>query len=468
MCKKCSFTNEDGAKFCENCGHLLGTEPTKEQKLVDVDALKKNVQKVDLAKAKMKLKSLTKIQKIGIILITVVVLLFAGGFAFANNYYTRENQVSRYIEMINTGDAAKIAKAISTEDLNFELTEENMQPYADYINEDKEYIRLLTTRMEDEFAAADSSNEIYLKQEGKDLFFFDHYEMMVNPVYAELSTNMENAVITLNGKEVGIADRSDYTQKIGPLSPGRYAFASNVEQYGIPLMNEQEVFFSGGNDTNYVDLSLSGVNIEVTSNIPDAQVYLNDKEIGQLKDGEGSFGPISWQEDSYLSVEKEFATEVLESYQLELENYDEYYSFTFDILDEYGAQELIDMIYQMTDNLTYYGNDFDDTFRKQLAESMVDGEENTMYQTLFNNAQKTYDDETISSVNYSAEVKGLKQIDAYEYEVTYDLRVDTQYSYDSDKEDFLETIPFKANVVLVESETYEDEYDALLKSVEAQ
>lgn len=468
ICEKCGFTNEATAKFCEKCGHSLGSQPVKEHKLVDVDALKHTVQKVDLAKAKTKLKSFTKKQKIGIILIAVLVVLVSGGFAFANNYYSRENQVSRYIEVINTGDAAKIAKVVSTEDLNFELTEESLQPYADYVSEDKEYIRLLTSRMEDEYAAADSFNEIYLKQEGKVLFFFDHYELIINPVYAELSTNMKEAVITLNGEDIGTADRSDYSQKVGPLSPGKYIFASAVEQYGTPLANEQEIYFIGENDSSYIDLSLSGVNVEITSNIPDGKVYLNDKEIGELKDGEGVFGPISWQENSYLSVKKEFANETLESNQVELQNYDDYYYFSFDVLDEYGAQYLIDTIYQMTEDMSYYGNEYDDSYRKQLAESLIDGEENDVYQTLFNNAQKAYADETISSVNYSAEINSVKQIDAYEYEVTYDLEVDTQYSYDSDKEDFVETIPFKANLVMVGSEEYEDEYNALLKSVEAQ
>lgn len=469
VCEKCNSINENGAKFCENCGHLLGTEPVKEQKLVDVDALKKSVKRVDFATTKTKLRTLTKIQKTGIIVATVVVLLLAGGFAFAKDYYSRENQINRYIEIINTGDSAKIAKAISTEDLNFKLTEESLQPYANYIKEDKEYVHLLTERMKNKLESEDSYNDVYLKKDGKELMFFDHYEMVINPVYAELTTNMEEAVITLDGKEIGTADRSEYTQKVGPLSPGRYTFASSIEQYGSPLMNEQEVYFSGGEETNYVDLSLTGVNIEVSSTLEDGIVYLNDKEIGKLKDGEGSYGPISWQADSYLSVKKEFPNETLESELIELEDYDEYYSFYFDVLDEYGAQEFMYSIYQLTENISYYGDEYyDDSYKEELAELMVDGEDNEIYQTLYSNAEKSYDDETISSVNYDTEVKDVKQLDAYEYEVTYDLTVDTIYSYDSDKEDFEEVISFKANVVLVETDESEYDNNALLKSLEVQ
>lgn len=467
-CEKCSCVNEDNAKFCEKCGHLLGTEPSKEQKDEEVHTSKKTGKKVDLSTAKTKIKKLTKVQKIGIIVITVIILLLAGGFAFAKNYYSKENQVNRYIEVINTGDAAKIAKTISTEDLNFELIEENLQPYADYVKEDKEYVHLLSTRMKNEYESEDPSYDIYLKKDGKDLLFFNHYEMMINPVYAELSTNMEEAVITLNGNEIGTADRSEYTQKVGPLSPGRYTFVSSIEQYGSPLVNEQEVFFSDEDGMNYVDLSLSGVNIDVTSNLTDGIVYLNDKQIGQLEEGEGSFGPLSWNENSYLSIKKEFTNETLESAQFELLDYDESYYIDLVLMDEYAAQEFMYTIYQLTENLSYYGDEYGDSYKEELAEWMVDGEQNEIYQTLYSNAIKSYDDETISSVLYNTEVKEVQQVDAYEYEVTYDLTVDTSYSYDSDKEDFEEVIPFKATVVMIESDEYEEDYDALLKTLEVQ
>lgn len=467
-CEKCSCVNEDSAKFCEKCGHLLGTEPSEEQKGEEVLVPEKTSNKVDLSLVTTKIKTLTKIQKIGIIVTAVVTLLLAGGFAFAKNYYSKENQADRYIEIINTGDAAKIAKAISTEDLNFELKEETLQPYADFIKDDKEYVHLLSNRMKSESESVDRSYDVYLKRDGKDLLFFDHYELMINPVYAELTTNMEEAVISLNGKEIGTANRSDYTQKVGPLAPGTYMFKSFIDQYGSPLVNEQEVFFSGEEGMKYVDLSLSGVNIDVTSNLTDGTVYLNDKQIGQLKDGEGSFGPVSWNEDSYLSVKKEYTNETLESEQVELMDYDESYYFTLDVLDEYAAEDFVSTIYQLTENISYYGEEYDDSYSDNLAEWMVDGENNEIYQTLYSNAIKSYDDETISSVTYNTEVEEVKQIDAYEYEVTYGVTVDTSYSYDSDKEDFEEVIPFKATVVMIESDEYEDDYDTLLKTLEVQ
>ncbi len=449
-------------------GHLLGTEPSIEQKAVDINTPENSGKKVELPITKKKLEPVTKAQKFGIIFATVIVLILAGGFSFAKNYYSKENQVDRYIEIINTGDAAKISKALSTEDLNFELKKENLQPFADYIKEDKEYVHLLSTRMKDEYESENVSYGIYLKQDGKDSLFFDHYEMMISPVYAELTTNMEEAVITLNGKEIGTADRSEYTQKVGPLSPGNYTLVSSIEQYGSPLINEQEVFFSGEDDMNYVDLSLSGVYIDVTSDLTDGKIYLDDKQIGQLKEGEGSFGPISWKEGSYLSIKKEFTNETLESAQVDLEDYDESYYFTFDLMDEYAAQEFMYDVYALTENISYYGDEYSDPYEDQLAELMVDGEENEIYQTLYSNAKKSYDDETIASVIYDAEVKDVQQIDAYEYEVSYDVTVDTSYSYDSNIEDLEQVISFKAKVILEESGEMEYDYYPLLESLEVQ
>lgn len=473
-CEKCSFSNENSAKFCENCGHLLSAEPAKEVKeekeVHSAAAPKTNATKADLSKAKDKVRALTKVQKIGFVSVIVVVLLFAVGFAFAKDYYAKENQISRYIETLNAGEAVEIASVLSTEDLNFDITEESIQPYADYIAEDKEYIMELTSRLKDPFNSENPSNVVYLKKEGKDLFFFDHYDLVINPVYAELSTNMKDAVLMQNGIEIGKADSAGYIQKIGPLSPGNYTFASSVDQYGVPLMNEQKVFFDGLSETQYVDLSLSGVEVTVSSSVPDAKVYLNDTEIGQLKNGEGKFGPISWQEDSYLTLKKEFETETLESDPVALQDYDEYYSIDFNVLDESGAQTALYNIYSNVENVASYGVGTDtDTDKVELLASMVGGEENAMYQTLYNTATGLYNDETVSSVRYNPEITSVKQVDAYEYEATYDLVVNTNYTYDSDKEDTKQTISFKVNLVLDnfrDNDYFDAGYDVLVKSFE--
>ncbi|WP_028273433.1 zinc ribbon domain-containing protein [Atopococcus tabaci] len=432
QCEHCQHQNEADAKFCENCGKEMGAQsaasiPTEVPKAVP--------------RRKEDRKPLTKKQKITVAAAGAAAVVLIGGYAFAENYYSFENQAQRYVEVLNTGEAKKIAGVATSTDLNFDITEESVQPYADYIKENKSYVQSLQSQMADEYSATDASYDVYLNQNGKKFFLFDNYDLVMNSVYVDLSTNMEGAALAMNGEEVAQADSDDYSTTVGPIAPGKYTFASRSGSGVSELTNEQQVEFVDGYYENYVDLSLTGVDFDVVSNVEDAMVYLNDKEIGQLTEGEASFGPVSWQEDSVITLKKEYPGGVLESGPVDLGDYDDVYSIDLLIIDEYEAEQLLSSMYYYAEQLTSY--DDSDTF-ESLEELLVGGTENALYQTFTNIGKKLRDDEEVSYVNYEPTLVSLEQTDIYTYKAVYEMDSETNYSYSSGKEDEESTLTFNA------------------------
>lgn len=463
-CKNCGHINEQDALFCEECGSPLAqqsetvetpvftgeidpTEPINEG-TIENEATEK-VEKPTVAPVASKpaqpKEPLTKKQKMTYGAIIGVVLILFAVYSFAKSYYSYDSQVDRYLNALNSGEASQIAKVVSTKDINFDVTKDSIQPFADYINGNNEYMSQITNRLSNEYSSSDPSYAVYLEQKGKALFFFDKYDLVMNPIYVTAMTNMADTVMTLNGEEFATSDEENFSTNIGPLAPGIHVFHAINKGEISTLESEitRELIGDGDVHNEYqVDMSLTGVEFTISSNVSDAKVFLDGKEIGQLEDGTAHFGPIAWNEESKLTVKKDFPSGELETAPQRFEEYDMNYTFNFLSVTDYEMEQKLGEIYGYTFYSSYYDNDTDG-----LEELLVDGTENSIYKTFTNNLKKFEDDEEIQGVRYNANVQSVEQTDQNEFKVTYDLHVTTNYTYDSDKSRTEEEYTFDAVVI---------------------
>lgn len=453
-CPNCSKLNEETAAFCEECGYSLN-DTNKETKVEETRAEEMRTEKipeyeVPVTPAPVKEKEPMTPKQKGLLLAGVLLLLLLfGGYATAKNYYSREKQVDRYLEVLYTGDSEKIASILKSEDPNFKMDKDSIEPYATYLKENKEYMKQVTNQLKSEGHSQDEYEEVYLKQKGSYLLFFDKYDLMLNTIYAEIYTNTEKAILKQGEEEIGVADSANYTQSVGPLAPGKYVFSARSEDDLLPLENEVSVTLLNDSYHESIDLSLVGIEFDVSSNVGGAKVFFNDKEIGTLsEEGTGSFGPIAWQEDSTISLKKKYDFGELETEKEHFQEYDTTYYLDFDTLSQDTADSFFYALYNQVGYLTQYEDESD---IENIKEVLVDGKENSLYKTFVNKGKEYRENEDISRVYYAADIKSVEQISENEYEVLYDLAVNTIYSYYSDKEDTEDVLPFKAIVVTEES-----------------
>ncbi|WP_027108980.1 zinc ribbon domain-containing protein [Lacticigenium naphthae] len=455
-CSKCGYENNENAKFCEGCGNNLMDSTDKKENSTQ--------QKTEEKKPSQPKKPLTKKNKIILGTIAASALLLFSGYKFGEDYYSLENQVKRDVEVLNTADPAEVAKVLATKDMNFEITEDSVKPFTDYISENKEYIKEIQDRVLYSSNAFDDSYEIHLRKNGNELFIFPNYELIIVPIYAEVVTNMEEVTLRMNGEEIATSDSSEYTKKIGPIAPGDYLFDSSVTLATGDLSTEREMSFMDnyGNE-EYIDLSLHGINISVSSNMEDGLVFLNDKEVGKLQDGEAWIGPIAWQEDSSLYVSKEYPSATLKSEEMYFEDYDTTYYLDLIDASEYDLKMLLYDVYAVAEDLTYYD---DSAYTTSLQDLLVGGEENSLYSTFTNKGKSIREDEDIYKIYYTPTISEVERIDQYSYNLTYTLRAETDYEYGVDKEDLVDELTFEGVAVIEdidEEPTFYGGYNYTLK-----
>lgn len=445
-CEECGEKLEENSKFCEKCGRKVES---------DSNAGPSPVENTGHTVQKAPRKPLSKKQKMIIGGIGAAVILAFAGYKVGENVYSEENQRAKLIETISSGDADELAKALTTTDPNFEVTAENLEPFATYLEENPKYLSDLISGLE----TGGSYDSLYIRKNGSRLFFYDNYDMTIAPVYAQVYTNAEGVIIASNDAELATSDSEDFTKEIGPFAPGEYHFTANGDISGNSLsVARDEVLLYPGSYYE-IDLSLQGMEFDVYSDLIEATVYLDDKEIGKLdEEGYGSFGPIQFKEGQTIHVAKKAGEEEIVSESVELTEDNSYYSF--DDLQVADADDLyyaLDYMYNSVSGLTSY---YDESYESDLSEMFVTDspayEEQRVQFITF--AKEIYDNEEMDSVLFDVEVKDYEQTGVDKFDVSYEVTYTSVFDYSTSKEDELKTYTKDATILFVETDDSTEDY----------
>lgn len=448
FCENCGEKLTEGSKFCENCGAVVENESE--------DTSIPDKQKKDMPKV-----VLTKIQKIAIGgLVGLGVLSFVG-YKIGENVYSQENQTEALIETLSGKDPKKIAEVLHSNDPNFEITAETMEPFVDYLENNPNYLNALVNELQ--FSNTYDSFEI--KKDSKHLFFFDKYELFMEPVYAHVITNVDGAKIYNNDEEFLTSDSDDFKKEIGPLAPGTYEFSVEGVVNNNTLSSSTSVSLIDSDTLSDIDLTLQGTYFEVQSDLNDAVVYVDEEEIGQLEDGMGSFGPMQVESGQMLHVEKSFGEETISSDPVELSDYDNTYYFDdLVVADKNDLATVIQNMYKTVSFLTRNYNESDvSEFNSYFAEESSAYKEQRKQFIDF--AKEIDENDDVTKVRFEAELQDYKQTDINTFDVKYEVTYITDYKYNLNKNS---KIRHYSKDMIIEFEStnnpYKD-YDALIKDI---
>src|SRR5699024_10492468 len=212
-------------------------------------------------------KPLTKKQRIiGASILAIIVFLFAG-YQVGSRVYSMENQTSRITEALASKDPEKIAKVVTTNDSNFEVNAKNLEGFAEYLDQNPNYLSDLINELE----GRGTHDAFYIQKNGHRLFFFDGYELVMVPVYGEVYTENKDVSILLGEEELFTSDSEGFTREVGPFAPGILTFSAEGTVNGLPLTVTEEVTWLS-DSYNEVDLTLTGSYFSVQSNLESGNV----------------------------------------------------------------------------------------------------------------------------------------------------------------------------------------------------
>lgn len=315
-CENCREEKVEG-NFCEKCGHPYGKAKNSQ--------LSETVEAVPQPAKQLSSKQRKRYTVVGAAVLIVLIFIF-GTYKFGESYYSKTNQVERYQELLLSTDAEKIAKAVKSTDQQFQLTKENIQVYTNYLKDNKAYLTNLTNHLSNVKA---SESDVYLKKNGKHFFLFDKYDLMLQPVYFNVVTNVNGMSLAVNDvQEEAISDQENYTWKLGPLVPGDYlikgTFDYNGEETTVEQVLEQidreEI---SGKNTRNLSFEVMKVKVDVVSMIKDGELLVDGTSVAKLKDNGKTPLEMIWRDHAVLQIKQKVGELTLVSEPLDFyaENY---------------------------------------------------------------------------------------------------------------------------------------------------
>lgn len=428
QCKKCGEELKERQKFCPKCGQKVDENQVK----VSEDSPSMN------EKQKRRGKRLIIIfSALFVIAITVF-----WGYRYAEEYYSRENQIERIIDVLKTGDYAQIASTVSTGSANFEVNEETIVPFVDtYVSEmDFDILRHALSE-------GHTFDNVFLMSEGMYFSIFDQYRLGLAPSRASISTNMSDVTIFVDDSELVTSDTEEFTYDYGPFVPGEYEFSAVTEVNGEEWSADQQVVTHSEPGGTFVDLSFYALYFSVASNVSDAKVFVNEEEIGQLENGEGYFGPFaSLGNDSlHLEAEGEYGSDRTETVTM---NGEEEAAYTLDFserLTEEDAHNVLESMYQTLSSLTHtYSVASSSRIFETFFYEGVAFDELRPFFTGY--AERQRENSDVRRVEFAIETSQFEQVAQDEYRVA--LEVDYRTIYPGlNREDRVRTFTYEVSLM---------------------
>lgn len=448
FCVECGHKNDNSEQnFCVNCGASLSGE--SRQGLDHDEAAPSNIESINI-KSKM-----TKQQKkkwaIGSIILIVCMALY-----FIGSHFTSEMRlINKYSDAIREKDAAKLGEIVSFSSLDQTIGEENAKAFLSLLDDYPESRQEMIDELQEQAnhfqgtAASEWMAEDYIVSlvKGKGFLFYDTYELITEPIYVTVHTNVEDAILFVDGEEVTTSDSTDFSHEHGPLTAGKYLFQAELDNEYVELEAVEEVTVNHWDnfESIYLNMDVTYIEFAVDSfEDLDARLIVNDEIVDFNLLEEDAFGPIISDEtkiasevdfpwgtmisepdypqqyyDLNFSLNKDMEAEVSQEIASYHKNYWEGWQGNNTSELDYLAEDLIN---RLETDFSYYHSDDYYTFERQSVLAEMDRQNIEVlykdgYYTLFVNMMEEYKDGNYVDLSYR---NLYDQVSYYQVELRYD------------------------------------------------
>lgn len=396
-----------------------------------------------------KIKKVTRKQKVVMSVITMMVIICMLAFHIGKTTYSKGGQIDRLLEILETGDSARVAKILTTNDPNFEITTESIQPYINFIEENPSYLNDLKTSLSRE----EEKDNLTMVQNGKTMFFFDNYDFVLEPVYIELHTNHKGTAFLIDGEEVQVSDSDDYSAIVGPYAPDEFEITAMATLNGFEFTNSD--FLNLVRDYEgtpaSINLPLNGDQFKVTSDLVGWNVFVDDNPVGTLdENGDGEFGPILWEKGMDLHAEKDYPTGTIATEPQAFTEIDEIFTIKYEEpLNLRMTSILLFDLYFNIINHFHNADEIEDRAYTELSELLVGGTENSIYDQIADLVSKNKADTDAYEIRFGHSTSEMLRTDMDTYEISMNIVERRQYPRRSGKESTRTNHPFIATIKVI-------------------
>jgi uncharacterized membrane protein YvbJ len=323
FCKECGTLLTEGVTFCKECGTPISSEFPRQIDEQKVPA-PVNSQRTDPPK------NMSKKTKYSLAASGIALVVLFGGYKTGEALTSKEHLIEKFEYALLENDAKTVAKLLSSNDKKVEFDEKTVKGFMDYFKENPEEMNVLIKSLKGQAKFEEQSEKlkgnemaelakeflldegvVNLEKDGK-VLFYDKYELNIDPIYVDLSTNYKDTVLTIDGEKVGTANQPNFKKTYGPFIPGIHKIKADLKTDFVELTKEEEVTLLNAGNKESVSISLDGQNVIVDLGVNGEDVggvtgklLINGKDVKVDPFTNPSFGPVLVDGSMKLSVEAE-------------------------------------------------------------------------------------------------------------------------------------------------------------------
>lgn len=358
--------------------------------------------------------------------ILAVLLLAVGGFIWGSLYFSRAQVLERYLMVRQQeGDMAELVKPylVWADTSEYLSMDELRSGHFPTLTADQ------AAALKEQILSSDRNDALYMTTIGSKFWIFPDYRLAMKPLSLTLKTNIPDAQLTLNDRQVAVSDSDNYQVTVDRLPQADYE-AGVKGRYQDRAVELTKAYTPG---QEVLDLSFSFKTFSVTSNLLDGQVYLDDKALEPLTEGVANFTDLPVTADAQVYVKKTFPDGDLVSDKVNLAQVTEGQELDLSVdglmAEEEASTKLLAAFDQL---LAYYtsGQDGPD-----LSSLFSGGSTNDFYSLLKTSiATKTRNDSRLATslAIPSLYVTAIQQIGKASYRVSFGGQYDYYYDKATD------------------------------------
>jgi uncharacterized membrane protein YvbJ len=299
-CENCGHLNKNTDPFCEECG-----APLLNQQLDWLPEQAKTKEDVN------KKTSFPHFKKSFLFLGFILILLLGGLiYKWGEQRLSKEQQIADFVQNIEEQDAHAVSQQLTTNESAFQISPSSIRPLVEFLHGNKKELK----KVEQGLKHKQKIHGLSLQQVGQTYLFFPRYRLVLTPVHVQVATNQEKVKLKVNQTELGTSNSSQYQQEFGPIVPGNYTFQAAIEDTtGDTILKNEVRFIDADTYSPMIDLNFKKITIPITSNLTDADIYVNNKKIGTYSEGTQMVGPLFWRENMTIQLKKAVNGEVIET-----------------------------------------------------------------------------------------------------------------------------------------------------------
>jgi membrane-associated protein TcaA len=372
-------------KFCLSCGHKLKDDQTvcpacgANRSIRNTGSQSKQVQENGLrhtSKVHNRKKIVTIVGVIAAALLFVSVL--AGLYVTEKKKSDPSNLITEFERAVKDSDTNKVLDVIKQGDSKLKVDKKSVKAYLTYLNKDPKLVDSNFSVLEkkaDALAKSTSTksdqklaNEWFdIRKSGKKWGLINQYQVVVNPFYVEVNSNLSDTVIFLDGEEKGEVN-DDQPVKIGPILPGEYEVEAKYTGNYSTLEETKKLDFSKAEDNLLkVGIQLTGSYLTFVTD-PDAKIYINGKKSSINPSSAVDIGPFATDGSVRVYAELDTDDDTLKSETFTIVNdQDVYLDFDYTAASLVKEVELVestevDSDEESMDTSTDYSDSVDDSY----------------------------------------------------------------------------------------------------------